>query len=346
MSRKKIIIGIVIVAVLFGLGLNSWRTKSKNNGKITTAKVIEKEMVQSVSSSGKTKAEKAADLKFPTAGQLTWIGVKEGDHVETYQAIASLDSRELKKNLEKALMDYSKERNDFEEDRLTTYKDKVVTDTVKRILEKNQWDLDKTILDLELKDIALKWATLTTPISGIVTHIDTPVAGVYVTSTNVITVVDPSSIIFSANVDEVDVGKITVGQPAEIELDAYPDETFAAKVTKIAYSAELSSGGATVFPVELTMTNQPPNLRLGLNGDVSIVLSRAQNTLTVPSEAVKDDTQQKYVVKKVGQKFVKQVIKSGIANETETQIVAGLAKDEEIVVKGFQFLPKNLKNGQ
>ena len=81
------------------------------------------------------------------------------DRVKAYQAIAQLDSREVQKNLEKVLRDYSAERNDFEEMWRVTYKgikdpQTALTDTVKRILEKNQWDLEKAVLDVELKHLA------------------------------------------------------------------------------------------------------------------------------------------------------------------------------------------------
>ena len=124
---------------------------------------------KTITSSGKTKAKKSVDLKFQTSGKLTWVGVKEGDRVTAYQAIASLDSREVQKNLEKALRDYSSERNDFEETWRVTYKgmknpDTALTDTVKRILEKNQWDLEKAVLDVELKHLSLEYSSLLSPI--------------------------------------------------------------------------------------------------------------------------------------------------------------------------------------
>jgi macrolide-specific efflux system membrane fusion protein len=74
-----------------------------------------------VQSSGKTKADTSAELKFQTSGKLAWVNVKEGDAVEAYQAIAGLDPREVQKTLEKALRDYSSERNDFEEMWRVTY---------------------------------------------------------------------------------------------------------------------------------------------------------------------------------------------------------------------------------
>ena len=124
-----IIIGIVLIAI----GIWQWR-QSQTPKNIETLNISRETIAQVVSSSGKTKSLEEVTLHFQTSGRLAWVGVKEGDTVFAGQAIASLDTRELAKNLEKALRDYSKVRNDFEEDRLVTYDDPVITDTDRRLL--------------------------------------------------------------------------------------------------------------------------------------------------------------------------------------------------------------------
>ncbi len=343
LRKKHFVVVIILVVIIFG-GWFYFQGRSTKNVKIETAKAEVRTLVVSVSSSGKTKAKKAIDLHFQTLGRLAWIGVAEGDTVTAYQTLANLDTAELRKNLDKALRDYSKERNDFEEDRTTTYKDKVVTDTVKRILEKNQWDLEKAVIDVELDTITLNWAYLTTPISGIVTHIDTPVSGINVTAADTITIVDPTTLVFSANVDETDIGKVHEGNQAFVDLDAYPESEFNGTVSKVAYTAELTSSGSTVFPVEISLS-QLPEIRLGLNGDVQIVSNQKADTLVVPIEAVIETDGKQYVVKKIGQRFEKKPVTVGLSSEDEKEIISGISTGDEVVVEGFQFLPKGLLNG-
>ncbi len=343
MKKKLVIIGIIAIILIWFFFFRSKPEAGKT--KIETTPVQLQKIKETVSSSGKTKAATQVDLKFQTGGRLAWIKVKEGDTVNKYQALAGLDHQELQKNLTKSLRDYSQTRNDYEEAHRDTYKDKPVTDTIKRILEKNNWDLDKAIIDVELKDIALKWATLTTPITGIVTHIDTPVAGVNITSSNIITVADPASIVFSANIDETDVGKITESMPAEIRLDAFPDEVFTGIVKKIAFAAEISAGGATVYPVEIQV-NSGKLLRLGLNGDVSIIIKESSDTKVIPQEAVKESAsgRGKYVIRKTAKEYEKVFVKIGIEGETQTEILEGLDEFDEVVIKSFQNLTKELQN--
>lgn len=345
MFRKRWLVIIGIAAVFLAWFFFFRNRPAQNGAKIETVEVKLTKLAETVSSSGKTKAVTQVDLKFQTSGRLAWINIKEGDAVKKHQAIAGIDQQELQKNLIKALRDYSKERNDFEEDKRDTYKDKPVTDTIKRILEKNQWDLDKAVIDVELKDITLKWATLTTPIAGIVTHIDTPVAGVNILSTNVITIADPETIIFSANIDETKVGKISEGMAAEVQLDAFPDEIFTGKVAHIAFASETTSGGTTVYPVEISLTDNK-RLRLGFNGDASVIVKEVAETKVLPTDAVRETSsgKTKYVIKKSGTQYEKVQVKTGIAGETEIEILEGLSVNDEVVIEGFQLLPKKLQN--
>lgn len=314
---------------------------------IKTAVVRRTTFEKTITSSGKTKAKKAVDLKFQTSGKLTWVGVKEGDHVSAFQAIASLDSREVQKNLEKALRDYASERNDFEEMWRVTYKgtsnpDSALTDTVKRILQKNQWSLDKAVADVELKNLSVEYATLMTPIAGIVTQVDTPVAGVNITpATAVFQVVDPDSLVFEASVDEVDVGAVALGREATVMLDAYPNAPFTGSISSIAYAAKASSGGATVFPVEIAISASASSpLRIGLNGDVSIRTSTISDALIVPAESIREEGDKWFVYKKSGTGYNKVFVEVGDRSDSGVVIRSGVGEGDEVVVKGFTSLPK------
>ena len=183
--KKLVIILAIITTLAIGLFIRQKILAKQKSASYKLFTVKRQNVIKSVSSTGKVRASKQADLKFQTSGLLAWVGIKEGDYVNKWQAIAQLDRRELQKSLEKTMRDYSKQRNDFEEMYRVTYLGQkpqdALTDTAKRILEKNQWDLEKSVLDVELKDIALKLATLVSPIEGMATHIDTPIAGVNIT---------------------------------------------------------------------------------------------------------------------------------------------------------------------
>ncbi len=340
---KKLLLFFIICALLV-LGVYTYGNQVSRIGqsKIETVMVTRTTITDAITVSGKTSATEVVQLKFQTGGKLAWINVKEGDVVNAYTAVASLDTVDLQKNLTKTLRDYAKERSDFEEDRLVTYKDKVMTDTVKRILEKNQWDLDKAVIDVELKNVSITLATLISPIAGIVTRVDTPVANVNVTTNDIIEIINPASIVFRANVDETEIGSIHPEQEVEIELDAFPDTPFTGIVTQIAFASETTPAGATVFPVD-SVFKDTHNLRVGLNGDMKVLLKKSPDSLSVPSEAVRSEANVNYVIIKEGASFSKRPVTLGLQTETETEIVSGVKEGELIVSKGFEYLPVNLR---
>lgn len=345
MKRRWIIILVVAGLVVVGLFVRQKsNVQSSDASKIQTERVLRKDFIKNVLSSGKTKAGKSVQLKFQTSGRLSWVGVKEGDSVKAYQALAGMDLREVQKTLEKSLRDYSKERNDFEETWRVTYNgiqnpNSALTDTVKRILEKNQWDLERAVLDVELKHLSVEYSTLVTPIAGVVTHIDTPIAGVNITpAASVFEVVDPATIVFEAKIDEVDIGLLSVGQEATVTLDAFPDTPFHATISSIAYAAETSTGGATVFPVQLTIADAS-NLRVGLNGDVAIVAKNVPQAIVIPIAAVREEGKTKYVYKKSASEYSKTPITVGVSSDNDAVVTGGLQEGDEIVTKGFAQIP-------
>lgn len=314
----------VVISVFFAIRRKPFTYK--------TTSVQKSSLSATVSASGKVVAKKEAKLHFQTLGRLAWVGVKEGDSVREWQAIASLDRRELEKNLIKTLRDYSKERNDFDQDRVETYKYVEFSKTVQRILEKNQWDLDKAVLDVEIKDIALQYSTLITPISGIVTDISTPVAGVNITASDTFSIVDPSSIIFEAEVDETDIGLINPGQQVTLSLDSYPDQKFIGSVSKIGFTAVTTSSGGTAFVVEISLPdNSNMQFKPGMNGDSDILLSEKQDVLTVPFESVLNEDGKNYVYILEMKKTVKKEVQIGIEGDSSIEIISGLNENEIII---------------
>lgn len=311
------------------------KVTAKPEQKYETTKVQKQDLTDLVSASGTIQAENQIDLKFQTSGLLTWVGVKVGDEVKKWQAIASLDKRELEQNLLKVLRDYSKERWDFEEDVKVTYKDQVITDTIKRLLEKNQFDLDKAVADVEIKDIALKLATLVTPISGVVTRIDTPIAGVNITpATAVFTIADPGKMKFVANVDEADIGKVKVGQKTKLILDAYPDQEIEGEVIKVAFAAVATKGGGTAYPIEIYLPeNKDRQFKVGMNGDLEVIISGVEEVFTIPSEAIAEKEGQKFVRVIEGRQIKERPVEIGLATDTETQITQGLEEGEIVIVR-------------
>lgn len=334
MKIKKIIAVVILSAIVVFFLVRAKRTSDKTTLYSEKATVKEKTIKELVSASGKISAEKQAQLKFQTSGQLAKVLIKEGDFVEQGQLIAQLDTRELEMKLKKYLNSYLATRWDFEEDKNDTYKDKVLTDTIKRILEKNQFNLNSSILDVEIADLTLKFSNLTTPISGIVTSVEAPQAGVNVTPTSAtFTIVDYNDISFKIDVDEVNIGKVELGQPVTIKLDAYPDEEFWGMVSFIGFTSTITSSGSTAFPVKIKFpANDSLKFKIGMNGDAEIETKKIEHTLVIPTPFLFEEKSKYYVYLLNNHKLVKQDVKIGLETDDEVEIVSGLKKGQTVAI--------------
>ncbi|MFA5828240.1 MAG: efflux RND transporter periplasmic adaptor subunit [Candidatus Shapirobacteria bacterium] len=339
----KIFIGIILATAVF-VGFNQVQAQ---NSKDQTQKFNPKKDIvytpkfenikEELIITGSISADKIASLRFQNSGRLVWVGVKVGDRVKKWQALASLDRKELEKNLSTQFNNYLttfSEFHDTEFDYKTTRENALVTDTVQRILDRTQYSLNNAVIKYEIADMALKESVLSTPIEGVVVGIDQPIPGTNITpATATFTVIDPGSIFFKSEIDQQDVTKITTGQLATIKIDAFPGQEIASEISYLSF-IPVSGQTSTVYEVRfnLPLENNDLLYRLGMDGDATLVLSESANALTIPTDAVYDDNGQSYVYKKNDNLLVRQDIKIGIETDTTTEVKEGLTQNDQVVL--------------
>jgi RND family efflux transporter MFP subunit len=341
-NHLRTIVIIALIALLSFWGLRSFRPKSNSQAVYNPQKdqlvtPTRQDLKDTLTLAGSIDASNKALLTFPTSGKMNWVGVKVGDYVQKNQAIASLDKSDLQKQYQQLMNDYLTNRWTFE-DTQSKYQDEkdkyLVTDEIKRVLEKAQFSLNNSVLNVELKNIAIRNATLLSPISGVVTAINQPVAGVNVTPVNAsFTVIDPQSLFFKAKIDQEDVPKITQGQITDLSLDAFPDQPISSSVSYIAFTP-IEGEISTVYEIRFYLPSTDTRYRIGMDGDANIVLSESTNTLTVPSEAVIQENDQSYLLlKNPDNQLTKTSVEIGIETDTVTEIKSGLLDNDQVVIK-------------
>lgn len=336
-KHKFIVIPTVIFLLILGFIL-----RPKPAPQVVTQIITRHDITQSVSVSGSTTAKKMANLSFPVAGTISWVGVETGDTVTQGQIVATIDERTALKNLKAALLNYSLQRNTFDQNiannnGIASPQD-ALNDNMKRILQNNQYNLDLAVNSVELQDLARQQSILSTPISGIVTRADASTIGVTATPTTIFTVVDPTSIVFNMDVDEADIGKIVAGQIVELTLDAFPDEKLKLPVDSIDFVSHKTSNGGDAFGVEVKLDN--PNgfrYRIGMNGDANIIISEKHDVLTVPLSSIVSDNE---VYVKKGKTYKKQTIKLGVESDTDAEVLSGLKEGDIIALDPTQVTNK------
>jgi len=333
--KRVLIISGILLALIVGYFTYAKPTSTKSELPTTIAKVIKTDLRIAFAVDGKLTVD-TYEPGFSVSGKVTKVLVKEGDKVKRGQWLALLDTQESQKNLEKALRDYSKERNDFDQDIQVTYADKIITDTFKRILEKNQWDLDKAVLDVELKDLALQQSRALSPTEGIVAEISIKEGDIVSTQnqTPIMKVVKPDVLSFIAYGEEDDVLKISPEQLVTITLEAYDKEQFTAKLIFVSPLSTVDSNGISSYKVTATIEN-PDKLKLmdGMEGSISFITKEIKGVLAIPNKAVKRDGNQTYVLvqdnKGVG---LKTLIETGFTDGKNVEVTSGLTIGQEVIL--------------
>jgi len=231
------------------------------------------------------------------------------------------------------------QRWDFDqirEDNLVTtdnYDDYSFTNTIERLIEQEQFTLNSEVLDVEIQDLTNRLATLTSPITGIVTQIDTPIAGVNVTITDKFQIVDPSSLYFEVEIDESDVASIVASQSAQITLEAFTNDPINSQILSIDFASSLSDSGSTVFKAKLSLSSPDAlKFRLGMTGDATINLQQKTNVLTVPLEALQGNNGKTIVKVLENNQPVEKEVELGLETDTEIEILSGLKQGDLVII--------------
>jgi len=335
-NKRKItwIIALLVVVVL--VAWNKFGQPEKKSAKETTHTVKKETLKQTLTVTGKLDAKEKITLRFQSSGRLNWVGVKEGDTVTKYQAIASLDQVELQKNLQKYLNTYESERRDFEQTK-EEYRQPAQgywglswdqRNDADRALQKAQFDLNSAVLDVELKNIALRYATIYSPIDGIVTRLGTPIAGVNITPAQAeFEIVNPDSIYLSVLPDQTEVSTISSSQSADIVFDAFPDEHIEGRIQSIAFTPKAGET-STVYEVDVRFPLQRTTYRVGMTADATFTISEKPDVLAIPIRFVKSENGKTFVTRKTNTGKEKQYVQIGIESDDMTEIIGGLAEGD------------------
>lgn len=327
-EKKWWIIGILVVLAFV---VNRFYSQSKNKVVLNFTHPQKETLVKTLEVSGVIDAKEKASLRFAAGGKVVYLGAQEGDMVKKGQTLATIDQSANLKAQEKNLNLYSKERLDWEE-RQDDIKDETINKTTQRTVSKEQYDLNNTVLDVELTAITIANGRMTSPFDGMLVKSPLTVTGVQLLATDAFEVVNPKTLIFRTLVDESDIALVEKNQTAEIQLDAYPDTKASSGVSYISFQSVPSSSG-TAFIVEFPL--QATDLsyyRLGMNGDAKITLETRENVLSIPLISLKEKSGKSFVDVKTAKGTEEREVTLGMETDEKVEILSGLSESDEVVV--------------
>jgi len=197
--------------------------------------------------------------------------------------------------------------------------------------------------NLEQLNEQLSYTDIISPIDGIVLSRDVEVGDAVSSilvlgssATLVMTLGDTSEVYVKGKVDESDIGKVYLGQPARIKVESFKDKTFYGKVTKISPMG-VEKDNVTTFEVRVSIQNPGGELKAEMTANAEIILDEHKNVLQIPEGAIIYDKDKKASVDvpdpraKDGMKKV--AINIGISNGAKTEVLSGLKEGDQVVLQ-------------
>lgn len=361
--KLKWIIPIVLLLAAIGVGL---RFTVFNQKTVVTTKATHREAVHAVYASGAMRAERMAVLRPEVGGQVKTLTVKRGEEVLQGTTVLEIDVKEEQdavleqtSRVRESAVDLSRYQVDIDDAKTNLEKEK-------RLLEQGattQQAVDDAATKLERAQSAYSKASaavstarttlttrrnrvgrgkLTAPITGVVTQLNVNLGDNIPANIDAITIIDPSSYRIYADVDELDISKIQVGQEAYVAFDAVPDARYLARVERIVRLADPVTKALTVI---LQLMEVPATIADGLTATVNVLVERHPNALTIPAGALVPDsagtpaatartrrTARVFVLGAAGDKLESRTVEYGIRGEDYVEVLKGVDEQDRIVL--------------
>ena len=265
--------------------------------------IVPQNLEVTVEASGMVEAISSIEIKSKASGEVLLLGAEVGDFVEKGSILAQIDQRTPKN-----ILDQSKSDLEAAKVRLTNAEaafdrgkelhiQKSISDQAYEDIQENYAQAKSTLVRSEVSyenaKIALDDTVVRSPTSG--TVVSRPVeAGQVISSptsavgggTLIMTLADLTKVRVRALVDEIDIGKVSIGQKVSIKVSAYRDTEFFGIVSKIEPQAYVVQN-VTTFPVLIEINNDKNKLLLGMNTDVEIEILNKDVSISAPTMSLR-----------------------------------------------------------
>ena len=206
--------------------------------------------------------------------------------------------------------------------------------------DKDEIEIMEMLVDVAEQALAeaqkqLDEATITAPFDGLVAIVYVKEGDIIPSPTmTIIHLIDPTTMELNAEVDEIDVPDVELGQRAIIEVDALPDEQLEGVVTLIG-SLPIVEAGLVLYEVKTGFdVPEGSGLKIGMSAIADIILEEQSNVLLVPHRAISQDSQGNPVVKvMVDEEIEERPVVTGISDGFDTEIVDGLSEGDVVVIE-------------
>lgn len=401
MKRKRIWIAAAAVVVAAVAAAGFLRGEGDDLLEVQTALVERETIVQKVDATGRIQPKTQVRISADVSAKITGLHVEEGDWVEEGQLLVELDRerylaavdsaeanvRSAQANAKLVLQNMRKTQKDYERAR----------DLVSRDLEsRSRLDSDEAAYQVEVARheaaldqveqarAALKQAmddlsktTIYAPMAGTISDLNKEEGEIAIGSQfqeDIILVVsDLSEMEAQVNVDENDIVSVTIGQEAEIKVDALFGESLTGEVYEIANSANTDAAGTanqkTEFEVKIAIRGETGKLRPGMTASAKITTQTKEDVVGIPIQSVAvrtidqltlegeevEDAEKRFTAGADGfveivfsvedGKVVARQVETGIQSDELIEVKTGIEAGETVVTGSYRAISTDLRNG-
>jgi len=358
MSRLTKVLLFLIIAAVATVGVYAFvRNGKKKDGALKEVEVTSGTIVEKAVAVGQIQPRQKFQVKSKISGIVRRALVQVGDTVKTGDPLfeiapdpTPLEVSEVDRRVDSASASFRKAEADYQRAQELSKGGVMPKSDVDA--RKEQYELARVALMKAEQDRDLTRKGRLTA-AGTESIIRAPAAGTILTrtvnpgdpivpltsyqpGTEMATVADMSDLIFKGTVDEIDVGKLSVGMTTRIKVGALPSDVVIGRVSRIAPQAQQKEG-ATLFDVEVEL--EPTNkitLRAGYSANADVIIREKKDVLVIPERLVTfEDGGKKATVEIPGKdpkaEPKKVEIKTGISDGLNVEVTSGLEKGAKVV---------------
>ena len=403
-ATRKIVIAVIVVGVLGAAALAGVLRSQDRAVEVRVEEIRERDLISTITATGMIRARRQVNISSDEMGRVVELLVDEGEEVERNQVLLRLDPTQLqaavarfRAALSQAEVQVGRERANLlqatrELERLQNMRsrsadlvsDQALEEAETRVevqrttLIAAEHQVDQARANLEEAQDRVARTTIRAPITGRVTRLnieegETAVVGTMNNPGSLLLTISDLSVVEAVlAVDETDVPRVSVGDSAVVELDAFPGRTFAGRVNKIGESA-IGSGtgqgqapaqarGSVDFEVVLTILDPAPGIRPDLSATADIIVESRSRVPAAPIISVTvrdrdgdgeeegpdgsrgDGSPEEGVFLVRDGRAVWQPVELGITGREYFEIVSGLSVGDTVVSGPYQRI-RSLEDG-
>ena len=334
-KRKRAVSILLVLAVVIGAG--AWwhlarRDGSRSDAPATTV-VQRRDMSSAVLATGSVKPQVGAEVRVGAriSGKVERLYANIGDSVEKGQVIAELEKADLV-----AVVNQRKAELELAEKELARQEELVKQDFASEQTRDEaaaRWLVARA--RLKVAEAQLSYATITAPIDGVVASVSTQEGETGAAGLNAptfVTIIDLNRLQVDAFVDEVDIGKVKVGQEAVFSVDTFPGREFGGRVSAI-YPKAVIQENVVNYDVVVSITNEYENrLRPEMTANVTILLETRPEVPVVPSRVLQRERGQSLVYVQTPNGPQARPVTIGQQDGQWVEIIEGVSEGETVLL--------------